>query len=307
MGFAQIISQEKVIKLLKGTLRTKKIPSAFLFIGEPYMGKTQTAIAYAKALNCLSFDSNLEFCDECVSCKKIDSGLHPDVKVIAPEKNLITVNNIREVEEFVSFHSLSARYKVIIIKEAHKMNQSSANAFLKTLEEPPLNTVIILTCENLHTLPETLISRCFKIYFTPLSVTSMDKIISDSPQKEILIRLAMGRPGLFLSKDILKEIQQFADRLKDKDKKSIWKDNEEIKWWIDFLCIFLRDVLSNKFSSNCCRILPLNFKLKEDVTAEEILNIYEKLQEARKNIDLNLNKSILWNYMENLLRGVIDV
>lgn len=307
MGFAQIIFQEKVIKLLKGTLRTKKIPPAFLFIGDSYIGKTRTAIAYAKALNCLDPENNLEFCDKCGACKKIDSGLHPDVKVIAPEKDVIKVNDIREVEEFVSFHPLQARYKVIIIKEAHKMNKTAANAFLKTLEEPPLNTTIILICENIHTLPEPLISRCFKIHFTPLSVNSMEKIIPDSPQKNILIKLAMGRPGFFTERDILKNVQHFVDTLKDKNRKSIWKDNEEIKWWIDFLCIFLRDALSRKFTSNCCQILPLNFKLKEDVTVEEILNLYEKLQDMRENIDLNLNKSILWNYMEKLLRRVLDV
>lgn len=307
MGFAQIISQEKVIKLLRGTLRTKKIPSAFLFIGDSYIGKTRTAIAYAKALNCLNYERNLDFCDECISCKKINSGLHPDIKVIAPEKDSITVSNIREVEEFVSFHPLEARHKVVIIKKAHQMNQSAANAFLKTLEEPPLNTTIILICENIYALPDPLISRCFKIYFTPLSVNSMKEIIPDSPEKEILIKLTMGRPGLFISRDILKDVQQFAETLKDKERKSIWKDNEEIKWWIDFLCIFIRDALNNKFLSNCCQILPLNFKLKKDITVEEILNLYEELQQVRRNIDLNLNKSIVWNYIERLLRRVIDV
>ncbi len=305
MGFDKIISQEKVIKLLKGTLKTKKIPNAFLFIGDSYIGKTQTAIAYAKALNCP--DKNLDFCDECPSCKKINSGLHPDVKVITPEKDVITVGNIREVEEFVSFHPLEARYKVIIIKEAHKMNQSAANAFLKTIEEPPLNTTIILICENIHTLPEPLISRCFKIYFAPLSINSMKEIIPDSPQKDLLIKLAMGRPRLFTSRNMLKDIQDFADTLKNKNRKLTWKDNEEIKWWIDFLCIFLRDAISNKFTSNYCQILPINFKLKENVTVHEILNLYEELQELRKNIDLNLNKSILWNYTEKLIGRIINV
>ncbi|GLI54257.1 DNA polymerase III subunit delta' [Thermodesulfovibrio yellowstonii] len=309
MGFNKIISQEKAIKLLKGTLRTKKIPNALLFLGDAYIGKTSTAIAYAKALNCLNSE-NEDSCDSCDSCKKIEQGLHPDIKIIAPEKDVITVNSIREVEEFVSLKPLEGKYKVAIIKEAHKMNNAAANAFLKTVEEPPFNTTIILICENIHTLPEPLISRCFKVYFTPLSIDAIKKIIPDM-QQESFFRIIMGKPGLFISRDILKDIQWFASTLKnikENNKKSIWKDNEEIKRWIDFLCIFLRDSLVkliNKVPSDCCLILPLDFKLKENISVQEIFNLYEEVQNIKRNVDLNLNKSILWNYLVSCVNNLI--
>lgn len=317
MSFHRIESQDKAIKLLKGTLITKKIPNAFIFIGDPYIGKTSTAIAYAKSLNCLNPENDYDSCGICLSCTKIESGLHPDVKVLAPEKDIITVNNIREIEEFVSFQPLEGKYKVVIMKQANKMNQAAANAFLKTVEEPPLNTIIILICENMHTLPEPLVSRCFKVYFKPLSIDTIKKFIPDNPDKENLIRLVMGRPGLLISKDILKDIQWFAatlENVEERNKKSVWKDNEEIKWWIDFLCIFLRDslvkILKNveplkQIDSDCCPILHLDFKLKKNITAEEILELYEELQSIRKNIDLNLNKSILWNYLVSRIHSLI--
>ncbi|MDI6865962.1 DNA polymerase III subunit delta' [Thermodesulfovibrio yellowstonii] len=309
MGFNKIISQEKAIKLLKGTLRTKKIPNALLFLGDAYIGKTSTAIAYAKALNCLNSE-NEDSCDSCESCKKIEQRLHPDIKIIAPEKDVITVNTIREVEEFVSLKPLEGKYKVVIIKEAHKMNNAAANAFLKTVEEPPFMTTIILICENIHNLPEPLISRCFKVYFTPLSIDAIKKIIPDM-QQESFFRIIMGKPGLFMSRDILKDIQWFSATLKnikENNKKAIWKDNEEIKWWIDFLCIFLRDSLIkliNKVSSDCCLILPLDFKLKENISVQEIFNLYEEVQNIKRNIDLNLNKSILWNYLVSCINNLI--
>lgn len=311
MGFNKIISQEKAIKLLKGTLRTKKIPNALLFLGDAYIGKTSTAIAYAKALNCLNSE-NEDSCDNCESCKKIEQGLHPDIKIIAPEKDVITVNSIREVEEFISLKPLEGKYKVVIIKEAHKMNNAAANAFLKTVEEPPSNTTIILICENIHTLPEPLISRCFKVYFTPLSIDAIKKIIPDM-QQESFFRIIMGKPGLFISRDILKDIQWFTSTLKnikENNKKSIWKDNEEIKWWIDFLCIFLRDSLVkliNRVSSDYCLILPLDFKLKENISVQEIFNLYEEIQHIKRNIDLNLNKSIVWNYLVSCISNLITV
>lgn len=312
MGFDKIASQENAIKLLKGTLKTKKIPNALLFLGDAHIGKTSTAIAYAKALNCLN-SKNEDSCDNCLSCKKIEQGLHPDVKIIAPEKDLITVNIIREVEEFVALTPLEGKYKVAIIKEAHKMNNAAANAFLKTVEEPPFSTTIILICEDIHSLPEPLISRCFKVYFKPLSIDAIKKIIPDMQHKDILLKIIMGKPGLFISRDILKDIQWFADTLKnikEKNKKSVWKDNEEIKWWIDFLCIFLRDSLvklTYKASSDYCPILPLDFKLKKNISEEEIFNLYEELQNIKRNIDLNLNKSILWNYMVSCLNNIITI
>jgi len=305
MGFNEFAYQEKAIKLLKGTLRTKKIPNAFLFIGDSYIGKTQIAIAYAKALNCLN--SEEDFCDRCSSCKKIEQGLHPDVKILSPEKDTITVNSIREVEEFVSLQPLEGKYKVVIIKEAHKMNHAAANAFLKTVEEPPPDTTIILICENIYTLPEPLISRCFKIYFTPLSKDAVKKIL---PQiEDNIIRIIMGKPGLFISGDILKEIQWFNTTLKnikEKSKKALWKDNEEIKWWIDFLCIFLRDCLVRIFlKTPYCPILPSDFKLKENISVQEVFNLYEELQSIRRNVELNLNKSIMWNYLASCISNLI--
>ena len=307
MSFNEIISQEKAIKLLKGTLRTKKIPSALLFLGDAYIGKTSTAINYAKALNCLN--SEEDACNICTSCKKIEQGLHPDVKLVTAEKDVVTVTSIREVEEFVSFRPLEGRYKVVIIKEAHKMNHAAANAFLKTVEEPPENTVIILICENIDTLPEPLISRCFKVYFTPLSTQAVKKILPDV--EDSLIRIIMGKPGLFISRDVSKDIQWFNSTLKnmkEKNKKSPWKDNEDVKWWIDFLCIFLRDCLLGFFlKTSYCPILPSDFKLKENASREELFNLYEEIQNIKRSIDLNLNKSIVWNYMTYLLGNLITI
>lgn len=313
MGFSEITSQERALRVLQGTLRTKRIPNAFLFIGDPYIGKTRAAVVYAKALNC--YNSEIDACDICISCKKIEQGIHPDVKILAPEKNTITVDSIREVEEFVSFRPLEGKYKVVIIKEAHKMNNAAANAFLKTVEEPPIDTVIILICENIFGLPEPLISRCFKLYFTPLPTKKVKEILPDV--EDGVIRIIMGKPGLFTSRDILKEIQWFNSTLKniiEKNKKSPWKDNEEVKWWIDLLCIFLRDCIvriflkgssNGNFISSYCSILPTDFKLKKGVSLEHLFELYGELQNIKKSIDLNLNKSIVWNYVISLFGSLI--
>ena len=380
MSFKKIVSQERAIRILQGTIKKERIPSAFLFIGEPYIGKTTTAIEYAKALNCLNND-NFDSCDSCQSCKKIEKGIHPDLKIITAEKDTIIIDDIRDLEEFVSLQSLEGKYKVVIIKNAEKMNQYAANAMLKTLEEPPPNTVLILTCQNIDALPEALVSRTFKVFFNPLSKEAIrrfinnnqtlcysdkipschsDKIpfchsdktspchserseesppssiigmsffglhLSTTPQgienlgvtksksereeslKEELIKFAMGRPGLFISMDILRKIQDFKETLNfNKIKKSPWKHNEDLKWWLDFVFIMLRDRICQKlFGDTTTTYFSFEKSFyREDITLEELFICYEQLQNIRKNVDLNLNKSILWNYINQIMRRVLN-
>lgn len=304
MSFSKIISQQKAIKMLKGTLVRNKIPGAFLFIGEPFIGKTTTAIEYVKALNC--YNTKDDSCDICISCKKIDKGIHPDIKIIMPDKDIIPIETIRKIEEFISLQPLEGKYKAVIIKNAEKMNRAAANAFLKTLEEPPSNTVIILTCENTDSLPEPLISRTFKIYFKPLSTEAIKKLIPLQEKYEELIRLSMGRPGIFESFDLVKKINFFIESLQVKKiKKSPWKDNEELKWWFEFLFIVIRDQICLKIRGAENHIhLPIKFR--ENLLLEDLFEIYDRLQEIRKNIDLNLNRAIVWNYISKTLRSVIN-
>lgn len=309
MGFGRIVSQERAIKILKGTLKKGKIPSAFIFSGDPLVGKTTTAIEYAKALNCPNSEHN-DSCDKCLSCKKIERGVHPDLKIISPEKDTITVENIKALEEFVSLSPLEGKYKVAIIKNAEKLNIFAANAMLKTLEEPPPNTVTILTCENIDALPEALVSRAFKVHFNPLSRDALERLIDskvDENKKEEIIRFSMGRPGFFLSIDILKKIDTFIETVTTKRvKRAPWKDNEEIRWWLDLLIILIRDMICFKILNEKAK---LHFKISRnfcELSMEEIFAVYRELQEIRKSVDLNLNRSILWNYVEKTLRRMLN-
>ncbi len=290
--------------MLKGTLHRNKIPGAFLFIGEPFIGKTTTAIEYVKALLC--YNTKNDSCDNCIACKKIEKGIHPDIKIIKPDKEIIPIETIREVEEFLSLQPLEGKYKAVIIKNSEKMNRAAANAFLKTLEEPPSNNVIILTCENTDSLPEPLISRTFKIYFNPLSTEAIKKLIPHQDNYEELIRLSMGRPGIFESFDLVKKINFFIDSLQIKKiKKSPWRDNEELKWWLEFLFIVIRDQICLKIrGTENYSHLPIKFR--DNLLLEDLFAIYDRLLEIRKNIDLNLNRAIVWNYISKTLRRVIN-
>jgi DNA polymerase-3 subunit delta' len=125
-----------------------------------------TALAFAAALNCREMEGG--GCGKCRSCMDIQKGTHPDVRVWKREKSVVHIGLIRELITSLSLKSYGEGYKVAILDEAEAMNQEAANSFLLTLEEPPPGSVLILVASNPRKIPETILSRCQRIYFQPL-------------------------------------------------------------------------------------------------------------------------------------------
>ncbi|MDH5201820.1 MAG: AAA family ATPase, partial [Nitrospirota bacterium] len=158
MSLRDVIGQDRAVTILLRTIERGRIPSSYLFAGEPGIGKKFTAINLAKALNCQSTGhraqgielnnnkllTQIDACNECVSCKKIDAGVHPDFLLISSKSGQIRIEEIRAIDDALSFKPFEGRKKVVIIDEADTMNPYAANAFLKTLEEPPEDSLIIL-------------------------------------------------------------------------------------------------------------------------------------------------------------------
>ena len=204
--------------ILLRTLSRNRVPSAYLFAGESGIGKKFAALNFAKALNCLNpvtragdpgnpelhtqdpelktlNSEPLDACDECTSCKKIDATTHPDIVLVTPEKGEIRVGEIRAVEDALSFKPFEGRRKVVIIDEADAMNQAAANAFLKTLEEPPDESLLILIAAHPDMLPETIRSRCCRLNFVPLAPDECAKVIEAflSPGSRSPVRIRKDR------------------------------------------------------------------------------------------------------------------
>jgi DNA polymerase III subunit delta' len=179
MSFTQAQGQPRALRLLSGLLRTGRLPSAMLFVGPDGVGKGVMARDFAKALSCPSARDG-EPCTLCADCQAIDSGLHPDVKLVnqdyqtalnegeVSKGGTLRVKTILHLRHDMELQSLLGRWKVAIIEDAHTLEVESSNALLKIIEEPPRQTLWILLTSQRERLPKTIPSRCFSIPFSPL-------------------------------------------------------------------------------------------------------------------------------------------
>ncbi|MFN3478955.1 MAG: DNA polymerase III subunit delta' [Thermodesulfovibrionales bacterium] len=313
MSLREVIGQDKAVQLLLNTLKTGRVPSALLFAGEPGIGKRYTAFNFAKALNCPG--QELDSCDNCTSCKKIDSGVHPDILFLRPERGEIRVDEIRSIEEALSFKPFEGKRKVVIIDEAEKMNQSASNAFLKTLEEPPSDSIIIMISSSPDSLPATIRSRCCRIDFLPIPERDVERIVkkicSDSDRDlRTLVRLSMGRPGLIASSDTFGDREKLPSTVKAllMGSGSPWKDREELEAFIENLMLLVRDMAFYKLNYET-GILNMDIKdLVKELTTKcslgDIINTYERLLLLRRQLDFNLNINITWNYLSYMFKNL---
>jgi DNA polymerase-3 subunit delta' len=331
MALRDIIGQDRSINILLKTIQRGRLPSSYLFAGESGIGKKLAAINLAKVINCLNASNRdaegIDACDECPSCRKIDSGIHPDFLLISPEGGLIRIEEIRAIDDLLSLKAFEAVYKVVVVDDADMMNQSAANAFLKTLEEPPENSLIILISSNPDRLPDTIRSRCSRINFTPLALEACEEIIEKvlSRQSEdkiqgsgrreqakkrrsekglktavlpdprtlsLLVRLSMGRPGNVIAGDLIEEREWFMKLLKDmlNAEKDGWTSKEEMEKWFDLLLILLRDMAVLKITRNERDLINIDIK--------------ERLNKLSSSMDITV---IIDNYQQlNALKGYFN-
>ena len=309
MSLHTIIGQEKAVRILSGTLKRGCVPSSVLLSGDSGIGKRLAALNYAKALNCLE-PVDFDACDHCNSCRKIDVESHPDVTTLLPENDEIKIEVIRQAGEMLSLRPYEGKKKVLIFDDADFMNINAANAFLKTLEEPPSDSVIILISTSPDRLPETIRSRCMHIRFRPLSDEAFKRVLSlKAPGKDLnpFSGLIAGRPGIGISKDFTKEKKWFMDILTGMtrgESRCAWTDKNEIKQWLDLSFVLLRDVA----------VLGISGRESDLLYGEKyatgkiglVLDAYQRLQKVRGLLDLNLNKSITWNYVSGIIQNTVD-
>jgi DNA polymerase-3 subunit delta' len=215
MGFTKIYGQKRVTSMLKASFNMERISHAYLFYGPQGVGKFKTAVVFAQLLNCAN-PLNAEPCGNCLPCRKIASGNHPDFEVIKPDGASIKIEQMRALQEKVYFKCYEGKFKVIIIDDAHLLTREAANSLLKVLEEPPSETVFILLADDLNKLPVTIQSRCQPLSFAYLDETVISRVLRELG-KEVPPSLTLAQGSLSKALEMVEDIdyRQFWVKVKE--------------------------------------------------------------------------------------------
>ncbi|HWI55377.1 MAG TPA: DNA polymerase III subunit delta', partial [Desulfobacteria bacterium] len=171
MLFGQIIGHEQPKKIFKNAIADGRFAHAYLLHGMPGVGKKSLASALVANLFCP--DRNGDACGVCPTCRRVEKNNHPDFFIIGPSGNNIKIEQVREIQKKVQLRPYEGTIKVFLITESECMTREASNCLLKILEEPPSDTVFLLTANNLYSLMPTIISRCQTI---PVGKVPLDKI-----------------------------------------------------------------------------------------------------------------------------------
>ncbi|HAM39578.1 MAG TPA: hypothetical protein DCP53_09345 [Elusimicrobia bacterium] len=244
----KLIGHNKQEEMFLRAIEKNHIHSSYIFSGQSGIGKRLFALRLAKMLNCVGKISKRP-CEECPSCKKIESGNHPDVVTISvlEEKSWISIDQIKDMIKSLQINTIMNGYNIRIIDSAHLIKEDAANSLLKILEEPPKNTVIILITPVPHSLPRTILSRCATVFFNVLSdgeiKKELEKYELTKNELDFVVSVAMGSLGkateLAQDKDMIsKYINVLTDFKKGKFVNSKYERNEAV----DFLNILASQV-----------------------------------------------------------------
>lgn len=178
-NFNEIVGQDLPVRMLKNSLYREQFFPVYLFSGQRGCGKTTTARVFAMALNCVllkSFQQDPQAiilpCLQCESCRVALTGKHPDFIEIDAASHT-GVDNVRQIVEAASYLPVLGSKKIYLIDEAHMLSKAAFNALLKILEEPPQSTVFILATTDLHKIIDTVQSRCFQLFFSPIDSVAL--------------------------------------------------------------------------------------------------------------------------------------
>ncbi len=212
-SFADVVGQEPVVRTLRNAVERGKVHHAYLFVGSRGTGKTSMAKILAACLNCEE-GPTVNPCGRCESCRSIAAATSLDVIEMDAASNN-SVDDIRELRESVAYAPVSGRRKVYILDEAHMLSTAAWNAFLKTLEEPPPNTVFVLATTEAAKVPATVIDRCHRFDFHRPTVEQIAGVLrraADAESIEIpppaLAAIARSATGSF--RDALGTLEQLV-------------------------------------------------------------------------------------------------
>jgi len=328
MSFKSIHGHEKQIRILQNVLQRNRLPHAYLFYGMEGVGKKTVAEVFAKAINCKAqkasrqgSDVDVDSCDDCPSCFKVDRKNHPDIVTIRADGQFIKVKEIRDIQEQMKFAPLEGGTRIIMIDNADRMNNISANALLKTLEEPTRSNLLILITASPHQLPATILSRCQHVRFNPLQTDQVSAFLQErlsmEPEQAYSIACAcegsigralnMGEDSSLTVRDEILNHLNSIDRVKEPLRFlsmiiGFGQEREDIMDRLNMLMTGYRDALILKETGDDNGLINRHCvgrisAVAHGLSGRDILHNIKTIDWAMNAIDRNANKQLTLEVM----------
>lgn len=324
MLYDQVAGQEEVKTSLIRSINNNQVSHCYIFEGPKGMGKYELAMVFAQSLLCENFDSDP--CNRCPSCIKVNSGNHPDLHIINNSETTIKREEIDSLVESICIKPYESKKKVYIIKAADKMTPQASNTFLKTLEEPSGDAVIILLTTNENLLLPTVVSRCQTVKFRNVSKEKIKKYLKENYNTEdtlsdlaaeyskgILnkaVNIVKGNDGILKQRE---EVIKLFDDIVNSDSELIYElenyfeeNKDSIDTIIEIIMIWIRDCI---FAQNNMDDLVINKDFKQLAKVHGQLmegsnNLIELMQYTSNNIKSNVNYKLS---IDNMLLKIQEV
>lgn len=334
--FSKLTGNNQIKSVFQRFLQNNRVPNSMIFAGIEGVGKRLFALELAKASLCLN-PRDFEACDICASCQRVTKfnlpksfdkddnekiffAEHIDVGFVRPAGRFVTVAQIRDIQSEANFRPYEGKARFFIVDNADRMNEAAANALLKTLEEPPATSHLILLTSRPNSMLQTIRSRCQIIRFTPIATNEIENYLNDKASKDKTIspndvklsaRIARGSIGKALSVNVETYKNQREMMLNVVESLTVTKDRArllrvaeemngeklklEYETRLEILQTLIHDVWTLKIGAENVINQDVQTKLSkfaanvESKSAQTWLNEIENL---RENFAINLNRKI---------------
>ncbi len=332
--FDRLAGNERVKDVLRRMLAAGRVPGALLFAGEEGVGKKLFALELAKALNCRA-PQGAEACDRCASCLRItrpvdaagddpeaSKGItwsgHTDVGLVRPPGRFILVAQMRDIEREANFRPYEGAARVFIIEDAERLNEPSSNALLKTLEEPPSTSHLILVTSRPAALLPTIRSRCQTVNFAPLTAGQIEAHLTRDKKfsredAHLLARVAQGsigralatRPEIYRAQreamlGVLVALARTGDRvrlLRASEELNDAKHKDEYESHLDILETLIHDLWASALGAPAERIvnddlLPEFHQITGRFESRRAAEWLSQIETLRAQLSVNINRKV---------------
>lgn len=311
LTFSTFVGNGRAVEILRRALRQGRLPHAMIFAGPAGVGKRTMALLLARQLNCLD-PMNGEACNRCRSCNKILNASHPDVRIVEPDGAYIKIDQIRELINEIAYQPFEGNFRVAILDAADQMGVAAANCLLKTLEEPPSRSVLILVTAKPYVLLGTIRSRARMVPFGLIEERAIENYLAgqagwNAGDASMAASLSNGSLGvaLALNADQTREIRiqalRFISLLLRRESfaqasalaAGLAKDKESFQPWTEITALLLQDVyyaqtVPMRMSSRDAEITGL----ARSASHVAVVSAIRALQNLRVALQFNVNRQL---------------